>query len=84
MATEAVTDAVRRMFAEALKIHVPSDDTDLIDGGLLDSLALVELLFQIEREFGVEVSLDDFEIESFRSVALIADFVERANRANAA
>ena len=84
MAAEAVNDRVRRMFADALRVQVPSDETDLIDGGLLDSLALVELLFQIEREFGIEVSLDDFDIESFRTVARIGQFIERANQANAA
>ena len=42
---------------------------------MLDSLALVELIFAIEREFGVTIPLEELEIDSFRSVTSIADFV---------
>ena len=83
MATDS-SDRVRRIFSDSLKVDVPSDETDLIDGGLLDSLALVELLFQVEREFGIEVSFDDLDIENFRTVERITQFIERANQANAA
>lgn len=84
MATQPVTDRLRRVFSDSLSLQVPSNETDLIDGGLLDSLALVELLFQIEREFEIEVSFDDLDIESFRTVDRIAQFIENANQANAA
>lgn len=78
------SDRIRRIFSDSLSVQVPSDEADLIDGGLLDSLALVELLFQIEREFGIEVSFDELDIENFRTVERITQFVERAGQANAA
>lgn len=78
MAGQAVIDRVQRLFVEALNIQVPSPDTDLIDGGLLDSLALVELLFAMEREFNVTIPLEELDIDAFRSVNSIADFVEQA------
>jgi acyl carrier protein len=40
-------------------------------------LAFVEILLQIEREFGVDVGLAGFEIDDFRTVNDIADYVER-------
>ena len=40
------TDRVSRLFVEKLNVRVPSEDTDLIEAGLLDSLALVELLLR--------------------------------------
>jgi acyl carrier protein len=43
---------------------------------VLDSLAFVELLLQLEREFGVTTSVDDLDVETFRSIACIADFVQ--------
>ncbi len=76
MATQAVTDRVQRLFVEALNLQVPSPGHDLIDGGLLDSLALVELLFAIEREFEVTIALEDLDIDTFRTVSSIAGFVE--------
>jgi methoxymalonate biosynthesis acyl carrier protein len=74
-AAATVTEQVRQIFADALSIHVPSDETDLIDGGFLDSLALVELLVELEQRFGVSVQLDSLEIDDFRTVNRIAEVI---------
>ena len=71
------SDRIRELFVEALNIEVPSAETDLIESGLLDSLALVELLFEIERRFEVDLSLDELEIENFRTVDRISEFITR-------
>jgi D-alanine--poly(phosphoribitol) ligase subunit 2 len=63
------------LFSVALHLEVPSLDTDLFESGMLDSLAFVELLLQLEREFGVTTSVADLEVENFSSIARIADFV---------
>jgi acyl carrier protein len=75
--TEAsgVRDRVAKLFSRGMSIEVPSVDTDLFDTGVLDSLAFVELLLQLEREFGVKTCVDDLEVENFNSIARIADFV---------
>jgi acyl carrier protein len=78
VAEQAVIDRVQRLFVEALNVQVPSPEADLIDGGLLDSLALVELLFAMEREFNVTIPLEELDIDAFRSVNSIADFVEQS------
>ena len=63
------------LFAKKLNLEVSSVDTNLVETGLLDSLALVELLAQLEETFGISVSTDDLEFENFRSIASIARFV---------
>ena len=68
-------ERIAAIFSEALHLDVPSHDTDLFDAGVLDSLAFVELLLQLEREFGVTTTVDDLDVETFRSIACIADFV---------
>jgi acyl carrier protein len=70
---------IRGIFVDTLNIEVPSDETDLIDAGYIDSLALVELLFAIEREFSVSVPLDELEIDDFRNVRSISELVAAAN-----
>jgi acyl carrier protein len=76
MATpDDVTERVERLFLDALNIQVPSKDTDLIEAGYIDSLALVELLFAIEREFSVTVPLDELDIDSFRTLESISALV---------
>lgn len=68
-------ERIAEVFSNALHLEVPSADTDLFDTGVLDSLAFVELLLQLEREFGIKTSVDDLELGNFRSIAHIADFV---------
>ena len=69
---------------DELDLEVPSADTDMFEIGLLDSLKLVEMLFQLEQEFGVNVSIDDLDIENFRTIDRIARFLsERSGSAEA-
>ena len=63
------------LFARKMNLDVPSIDTDLVGTGLLDSLMLVELLAQLEETFDVAISIDDLELETFRSVSSIAGFL---------
>jgi methoxymalonate biosynthesis acyl carrier protein len=70
-----VSERVQQLFLETLNVQVPSEEADLIESGLIDSLALVELLFAIEREFSVSLPLDDLEIENFRSVTRISEVI---------
>ena len=68
-------ERVAAIFSGALHLDVPSFDTDLFETGVLDSLAFVELLLQLEREFGVTTSVDDLDVATFQSIASIAEFV---------
>jgi acyl carrier protein len=67
------------LFVGKLGLDIPSRQTDLFDTGALDSMAFVELLALLEEEFGIDVSLDDLEIDNFRSVERIAAFVVSRN-----
>jgi acyl carrier protein len=68
-------DRIVGVFSSALHLDVPAFDTDLFDAGVLDSLAFVELLLQLERQFGVTTSVDEMETEYFRSIDSITDYV---------
>ena len=66
---------VRELLLSTLAIEVLDPDEDLMEGGLLDSLALVELLFELERTFDVAIVVGELDVESFRTIARIAHFV---------
>jgi acyl carrier protein len=68
---------VRSLLSGKLFIDVDSDETDLLATGLLDSLALIQLLVHIEEKFGVRIALDEIEIEDLRSVVSIAALVAK-------
>lgn len=73
--TDGVATRLRGIFVDALTIEAPADDVDLIEAGVIDSLALVQLLFEIEREFEIALPLEELEIDNFRTVRSIAEFV---------
>lgn len=66
---------ISTLFAEKLNVEVPSVETDLLDTGLVDSLTFVEMLAELEEGFGIQVSLEDLEIDHFRTISRIAEFV---------
>jgi acyl carrier protein len=72
MPEEDTVARLQRIFEETLGIAAPRPDTDIIEGGLLDSLALVTLLFEIEREFGTEIPLETVEMDDLRSIQSIS------------
>jgi acyl carrier protein len=64
-----------------LTFQEPGPDTDLLATGLLDSMALVQLVGALEREFAVEIPMNEVGAESFRSAASIASLVANAKTA---
>ena len=73
-----VTGKITTMLRDRLNVVVPSVDTDLIGEGILDSLALVDLIMYLEMEFGFTVALDQLELGNFQTVGRIAEMVEKA------
>ena len=63
------------LFPEALGIDAPAEDADLVEEGVIDSLALIELLFAVERHFGIEIPPDRLEVERFRTIGRLAELV---------
>jgi acyl carrier protein len=63
---------ISEIIRDRLNAEVPNEETDLIESGMLDSLALVMLIAALEEVFACELLLDDFDLERFRSVERIA------------
>jgi D-alanine--poly(phosphoribitol) ligase subunit 2 len=76
---EPDTDArIADLIRDQLSVEVPTADTDLIESGLIDSLALVMLITALEEAFACELPLDDFDLEWFRTVERIVEFLHSA------
>jgi D-alanine--poly(phosphoribitol) ligase subunit 2 len=73
-----VEQRVAALLAERLDVLITDTDTDLFATGLLDSLGFVTLLHAIEQEFGITIDVDDLEIDRFRTIASIAEFIRAA------
>ena len=76
-----ITTKLRTLFLDKLNIEVPSDETDLIEGGVMDSLTLVDLLSHMQCEFRMTIRMEELELDSFRSIETIAQFIRTQTRA---
>jgi len=68
---QRIENEVAEIFSHKLHVDVPSHDCDLFQTGILDSLQLVELLFELEQQFGVRMSIEETDFEHFRSIERI-------------
>ena len=80
--SDRVVEQVLGILSQDLHLSVPSADTDLLATGTLDSLGLVELLFQLEQRFGLRVQMDALDVEDVRSATRIAAYVGRLKGGN--
>lgn len=71
----ALVEQVSELIRDVLQVEVPGPDADLVEAGLIDSLALVSLITEIELEFGVKLPLDEFDLSRFRSAGQMAAVV---------
>ena len=76
-AADETVNRIESLLREVLAITPDGIDEDLIESGLLDSMALVELLHAIEQEFAVELPLEDLDVDLLRSVRGIASYVSK-------
>jgi acyl carrier protein len=66
---------VAGLIEDVLQVEVPTPETDLVAEGLIDSLALVSLITEVELEFGIQLPIDEFDLTRFRSAEQIAAVV---------
>lgn len=75
---------VHLLLLDKLSIRVESTDMDLLEAGVLDSVAQVQLLLHLEKHFDLHLPMEELEVDSFRSVVTIAELVADRMRARAA
>ena len=53
------------------------DEYNLIDNGVLDSLAILNLVAHVEMTYRIEFGENDIVPEHLESIQMLADFIER-------
>jgi methoxymalonate biosynthesis acyl carrier protein len=75
--TDEIAAAILQFLSEAIGVPSLRVDQDYVAEGLIDSLLALELVVQVEQRFGVQVDVDDLDLDNFRTAARIAGFVRR-------
>jgi len=69
------------IFSERFETQLGSDEVDLLETGIVDSVKIVELVLEIEQRFGVSLPFEELEIDDFRTVLRLAERISRTVRA---
>jgi acyl carrier protein len=74
-ARDGVEEQIFRLLRDSLYLQVEDAELDLIESGMLDSAMFLTLFVEMERAFRVRMHVEDFQLDNFRSVTRMADFV---------
>jgi acyl carrier protein len=72
---------ITAIFVERFDTRILSDEVDLLETGLVDSVKIVELVLELEQRFGVSLPFEELEIEDFRTVPRLAERIARTTPA---
>lgn len=70
-------ETVRRVFLEDLSLEIVDPGLDLLEAGILDSLALVGLIAGLEERLEVTVDFETLELDDLRSLDAISALLDR-------
>jgi methoxymalonate biosynthesis acyl carrier protein len=75
-----IEDRVAGFFASTLRQQIDAE-ADVFDLGLVDSLFAMQLVDFVEKEFSLTVERTELDIDNFRSVRALTDFIHRKQTA---
>ena len=73
--TNQVKEIVRSFINSSINIDGLDDNENLFESGLINSLFAIQLTTFIERKFGIEIGMEDLNIDNFKSISATAAFV---------
>lgn len=70
-------DIIRGYILENISVEQLDNDFDIFEAGIVNSLFAIELMTFLEKAFGIKVTMDDLDMDNFKSVNATNDFVRR-------
>lgn len=79
--TEAIVKQLKEIITGKLDVNLKYDEIDenisLFEDGLgLDSIAIVDLIVSIEKQFSLSIEDQDLNADLFKNLVVLADFVQ--------
>jgi acyl carrier protein len=72
---EILDKRIAQLLLSELHLDVASSDTDLLEAGVLDSALIIEIFLLIEEHFGLQIAIEDLELDDLRSIQRISQLV---------
>ena len=77
---ERVLDFLRTIQKPDRPLDTVAETDSLVESGLIDSLALLEIVTFLEEQYGIDFAVTGLEPEQLTSVSGILDLIEREAR----
>jgi len=68
-------DIIRGYIMDNVSLPDLDDNFDIFDAGIVNSLFAIELMTFLEKAFSIKVTMEDLDMENFKSVNATSDFV---------
>jgi acyl carrier protein len=69
-------DFIREYLMENVDATELDNDEDMFETGLVNSLFAIQLMTFLEQKFQIKVTMDDLDMDNFKSINAIAEFVK--------
>jgi len=76
---ERIREAAREVVFKLVG-HPVSDDEGLISGGLIDSLAIIRMISELESKLGKPIPTDSLQPDDFDTIEIIVETVKRVTQ----
>lgn len=68
---------IRKFLSRFFKKHELGEQEDIFALGFVNSLFAMQLVMFMEKEFGITVDTADLDLDNFRTIAAMKDFVAK-------
>ena len=80
--SQTIVNQLKTIIAEKLDVNLNYDEIDetvsLFEDGLgLDSIAIVNLIVAVEKEFSLSIPDDELSADLFKNINVLADFINQ-------
>jgi len=77
--TAEIKQVLRAFILSSINMKNLDDDANLFESGIVNSLFAVQWMTFIEKTFGIEIGVEDLDIQNFQSVNAATAFVVKQN-----
>ena len=75
--TKTHRDIIRAYIMESVNLKELEDDFDIFAAGIVSSLFAIELMTFLEKTFSIKVTMDDLDMDNFKTVNSTGNFIQR-------
>lgn len=77
MENNQVISKARQFICQRISATELDPELDIFDSGYVNSLFAMELVLFVEKEFGVAIENNDLDLDNFKSLNAISQFVDK-------